>query len=268
MKTLLIPTQLFIGSNDILEEKTELLLQSHFCINNKQNSDKQSFDLTGCYCNQCRKIKNKQHENIIFVSPEKYYTVKEIEIIFENIGLSLDNNEKFFFVLEKAETLNLATANRLLKILEEPPSGYNFILQANNINNILPTIKSRCHIKNFLQDKEITRKHPISSFFYEQNLNNPIEFDKTLKENLITDNESIELLNQMIIFYGQKIKRYYQNNKNMFFEGEHQFNLEVFNFLTEKLKTPPQSGSSKLFWKNIYISFPRKELLSLSKGND
>lgn len=264
MENILIPTQLFIGSNNILEEKTELLLQSHFCLTYKKKADKKNFNLAECYCNQCRKIKNKQHENIIFISPEKYYTVKDIEIIFENIGLSLDNDEKFFFVLEKAETLNLAAANRLLKILEEPPNGYNFILQANNINNILPTIKSRCYIKNFNQDEKILTNHPISSFFYQQKLHDPIEFDKALKENILTDSQSIELLNQMIIFYEQKIKSFYEKNKQIFFEEEYLFNLEIFNFLTKQLNTPPQSGSSKLFWKNIYISFPRKELISLN----
>ncbi|MBU4269554.1 hypothetical protein KJ644_02020 [Candidatus Dependentiae bacterium] len=245
MNDTLIPTQLFVGSKDILDYETELFLQQQFCSKNKDKN---------CYCNDCRKIKIKQHENIIFINPEKDYSVKDVAIIFEQTSLSLDKNQKFFFILQKAQTLNTATANKLLKILEEPPIGYNFILQTNNKNSTLPTISSRCLIKIFKESIDTQSNHPIVAFFYEQDLDNPINFDKQLKESNLSDSESIELINNMLNFYSQKIILCSKNN-NL---SEINYNLKVFNFLKKTLKKEPMSGSSKIFWKNLYIQFPRK----------
>ena len=49
-------------------------------------------------------------------------------------------------VLTEAELLTEAAGNSLLKVLEEPPSDTLFILNAENGDNILPTILSRCQM--------------------------------------------------------------------------------------------------------------------------
>lgn len=48
-------------------------------------------------------------------------------------------------LIHPAEALNLASANALLKMLEEPPPGALFILVAHQPQKLLPTIMSRCH---------------------------------------------------------------------------------------------------------------------------
>lgn len=245
-----IPALLFVGSKEILEQETELLLQQEFC---KQNKDK------NCYCKDCRKIKNKQHENVIFINPEKDYSVADLDIIFETISLSVEHNQKFFFILQKAQTLSTATSNKLLKILEEPPLGYNFILHTSNKNFILPTITSRCFIKTFKESADTNSNHPILSFFYEQDFDNPQEFEKTLKEINLTDTESFYLLDNMLNYYAQKIIYLHKNN---IISSDLEFYLSVLDFIKRQIKMPPQSGSSKLFWKNLYINFPQKKLLN------
>ncbi len=47
------------------------------------------------------------------------------------------------------EKMNNETANKLLKILEEPPEDTKFILIAETTENILPTILSRCQVHHF-----------------------------------------------------------------------------------------------------------------------
>jgi len=47
-------------------------------------------------------------------------------------------------LLSPAEALNLAAANALLKLLEEPPPRTQFILTSDRIDEVLPTIRSRC----------------------------------------------------------------------------------------------------------------------------
>jgi DNA polymerase-3 subunit delta' len=49
-------------------------------------------------------------------------------------------------VLEPADTMNIAAANSLLKILEEPPSSVYFILVSSRWRRLLPTILSRCRV--------------------------------------------------------------------------------------------------------------------------
>lgn len=46
--------------------------------------------------------------------------------------------------LSEAQHLNIASANALLKVLEEPPEGVLFILTAPSEAAVLPTIRSRC----------------------------------------------------------------------------------------------------------------------------
>ena len=48
-----------------------------------------------------------------------------------------------------AEKLNTSAANKLLKIIEEPPKNTVFILVAENEEHIINTIRSRCQVLHF-----------------------------------------------------------------------------------------------------------------------
>jgi DNA polymerase-3 subunit delta' len=62
------------------------------------------------------------------------------------------------FILEDAERMQPASANALLKTLEEPSFDTTFILLSSNIKEMLPTILSRCAILQFqsLTEEEIS----------------------------------------------------------------------------------------------------------------
>jgi DNA polymerase-3 subunit delta' len=47
-------------------------------------------------------------------------------------------------VVDPADSLNLAAANALLKVLEEPPLNTVFVLVSDQPRRLLPTIRSRC----------------------------------------------------------------------------------------------------------------------------
>lgn len=47
-------------------------------------------------------------------------------------------------VIHQVDRLSIYTANALLKSLEEPPQQTVFLLTANNLQKVLPTIRSRC----------------------------------------------------------------------------------------------------------------------------
>lgn len=61
---------------------------------------------------------------------------------------SLEGGRKVCIIL-MAEKMHSATANSLLKILEEPPSNVHFILTAERLSDVLPTIVSRCSVIPF-----------------------------------------------------------------------------------------------------------------------
>ena len=52
------------------------------------------------------------------------------------------------FILWLGELMPLAASNLLLKLFEEPPADCYFIFISKNINDVLPTIKSRCQISS------------------------------------------------------------------------------------------------------------------------
>ena len=57
-------------------------------------------------------------------------------------------------LIQPAEAMNAATANALLKALEEPIASTLFILVTHNKKRLLPTILSRCHVINFPKPDE------------------------------------------------------------------------------------------------------------------
>ncbi|HYD33586.1 MAG TPA: DNA polymerase III subunit delta' [Methylophilaceae bacterium] len=58
---------------------------------------------------------------------------------------SHQNGGRRIVSIHPAEALNPASANALLKILEEPPAGVTFLLVSHQPQRLLPTILSRCH---------------------------------------------------------------------------------------------------------------------------
>lgn len=71
--------------------------------------------------------------------------VKRIrELAYELNMAAVMANGRRVALLKDVRNLNKNSANALLKILEEPPSGVVFILTASYVSDILETIRSRC----------------------------------------------------------------------------------------------------------------------------
>ncbi|HEU0200683.1 MAG TPA: DNA polymerase III subunit delta' [Burkholderiaceae bacterium] len=76
-------------------------------------------------------------------------TSREIKIdpvraIADLVGVSAHRGGARVVLLAPAESLTTPAANALLKMLEEPPPQTVFVLVADNLDNVLPTIRSRC----------------------------------------------------------------------------------------------------------------------------
>ncbi len=68
-------------------------------------------------------------------------------------------NGKKVFILSQPEKLHPSAANKLLKLLEEPPEHVLFILISSRPESVLPTIRSRCQALKFSRIKPSDLDH-------------------------------------------------------------------------------------------------------------
>lgn len=77
-------------------------------------------------------------------APSKDIKIDQIRALADFMNISTHRQGMRVVVLYPAEALNTASANALLKTLEEPPPATVFLLVSNGLDRILPTILSRC----------------------------------------------------------------------------------------------------------------------------
>jgi len=97
-------------------------------------------------CDQCRQIKKNIHPDVTLIKKEKDkkdITVEQIRELQDKLAVhSFFKNYKIA-VIENVEQMNLASANALLKTLEEPTKKTILILTSQNVNKIPKTVLSR-----------------------------------------------------------------------------------------------------------------------------
>ena len=191
-------------------------------------------------------IREKQHHAIMWLHPEKNYTIDQLEDMFATLSFQLQPNELFFFVIQKADYLTPACANKLLKPMEEPPRGYHFILLAERAEQILPTIRSRCIVHTFNTTSTLLSSHPLFECFTTKMATSD-EFAKIIDAANINERESVELLNQILHHW---FTTYHQNNI------QNNNNTAISSIITKLQQAqlyPPMPGSSVTFWRNLYL---------------
>lgn len=77
-------------------------------------------------------------------APSKEIKIDQIRALAEFMNVSTHRAGLRVVTLYPAEALNAASANALLKTLEEPPPDTVFLLVTHRIERLLPTILSRC----------------------------------------------------------------------------------------------------------------------------
>lgn len=98
-------------------------------------------------CRSCHLLMHGIHPDVNYICPEPPGSAIKIEQVRElqqNIYQTPQRGTRRFIVIQPADKMNIASANALLKILEEPPSHTTFILIAEQISSIPATILSRC----------------------------------------------------------------------------------------------------------------------------
>jgi DNA polymerase-3 subunit delta' len=92
--------------------------------------------------------------DVTTVQKEKAIGIEDIRIIQKNIFLSPLKGKQKAVVIHQADTMTPQAQNALLKTLEEPPIDTLIILLGKTKEAFLPTVLSRCFIKEIIQKEK------------------------------------------------------------------------------------------------------------------
>jgi DNA polymerase-3 subunit delta' len=99
----------------------------------------------GCgQCDTCRRIETGQHPDFVSLSPAtQQYVIDQAREVVALAATRPHEAPARVIVLDQADCLNPASANCLLKTLEEPFPGNYLVLVTSAPDRLLPTIRSR-----------------------------------------------------------------------------------------------------------------------------
>src|SRR4029450_641558 len=110
----------------------------------------------------------------LVVAPKRVLRVEQMRQIEKEANFRPFEGKARVFLIDEADKLNEASANALLKVLEEPPRTSYIILLTSRPAMLLPTIRSRCQVIGF---------SPLS----------PDEIETHLKRNKLADGPTARL---------------------------------------------------------------------------
>lgn len=106
----------------------------------------------GCgSCRVCRRIQSGTHPDVHVVRPEGVagHLIEQVRDTIRDVHLKPIEGTHKIYLIENAGLLQGAAANAFLKTLEEPPPDVIVVLLADDYDDVLPTLASRCHVVRF-----------------------------------------------------------------------------------------------------------------------
>lgn len=163
-----------------MQEYTLNFLQCMMCPYRAQNNN------APCRCSICTRIAAQQSPLVTWIQPSGEYVLETLDPIFTTIQYMLEPETSHAFILADAHLLSIACANKLLKVVEEPPRGYYFIFLTTDYQALLPTIQSRSIIL-YQAPHEADAAHTLFEFFTDpEKQNDAAGFDALLKNETLT----------------------------------------------------------------------------------
>lgn len=96
-------------------------------------------------CDICTQINDNSCTELEIIQPDGMWIKKEqLNSLQKNFSTKSLNTTNKVYIITEAEKMNEASANSILKFLEEPEDNIVAILVVNSAENLLDTISSRC----------------------------------------------------------------------------------------------------------------------------
>ena len=152
------------------------------------------------FCDTCRHCIEVEHDSFLdlrILQPDGQFYKKEqiFYLVEDNYNRPMKGNKKIY-ILTGAHHMNPSSANAFLKVLEEPAPSNVFILLTDNLNGLLPTIKSRCQILKFsplskqeikeylIQQGEDVEKAQLKAYLSQSNMESVLtaDFEEFMKK--------------------------------------------------------------------------------------
>lgn len=237
------------------------------------------------------KIDKEEYNELKIIVPDGNFIKKEQLLQLQNSVLNKPvEGNKIIYIIKNCEKLNAASANSILKFLEEPEEDIIAILLTDNVNMVMPTIKSRCQVLNFKNLKNNLSNNKLMNFILNDNnkktdeefetfINNVFQFIETVeskKKNtfiylkkiawdiFITQEDILSLLNSIIYLYtdslynkiGKKINYFtdYEDKVKIISEKNDELRLVEKINIVEKLKNELKINvNTKLLFDKMII---------------
>jgi DNA polymerase III subunit delta' len=108
------------------------------------------------------RVQHRTHPDLMWVSPSGAHEllVDDVKPVVHAAARTPFESARRVFVIERADTMNDESANRMLKTLEEPPDFVHLLLLTDRPTEVLETIASRCQLVRFdpLPTEEIAQR--------------------------------------------------------------------------------------------------------------
>src|SRR5699024_9744033 len=101
-------------------------------------------------CNQCVRIDHEEHPDVTIIEPEGLsIKVNQVRAIKDEFSKSGMESRRKILIIEDMDKMTTSAANSLLKFIEEPEGEITILLLTTEVQQLLPTIVSRCQLIHF-----------------------------------------------------------------------------------------------------------------------
>lgn len=209
----------------------------------------------------CNMIDNNNYPELKIIEPTNNIIKKEQLLdLQQSFQVKPTLGDKLVYIICGADKLHVSSANTILKFLEEPSENIVAILLTDNLNKVLPTIKSRCQNLIFKNKKEEElNKLDILLNEYKSKVYDKedyVEQFNNLKENMVSFIKQIEKLKiKEFIHFKDSIFDIYKTKDeiNILFDFMLYFYYDMLNFMI----------SRKVIYMNDYLE-NMKEIAEIS----
>lgn len=206
-----------------------------------------------------RRIDDNSFTNLMMIEPTKGTIKKEqiISIIDEANKSSLEDGPKVF-IFNDADNLNQSSANSLLKFIEEPLDDIYIIFLVNNLNSMLPTIKSRCALLSFRPLNKEFLKEKLNLEGVDPNVMSVIteytqDFDEVKK--IINDESMMSIYSLVSELFNEPVENggsfilYFNESFNKLSDSNTDFFISLFIYFLNDIFKVSLFNSENIVWK-------------------